>query len=265
MTEIQMFRPSPKGEVTLADGRMQIVFRRSYRKPIEKVWAALTTSERLADWFGAAEVDLRPEGKFRFTYPGGYSVEMQITRLDAPRVLAWAWKIDDIDTSVLFELTPSRLMSRYNAWQNASLVTAADGLSGEARWEDRGAFFQSIAATLNHLYWADALTLERLQGNERPEETIRHSLTNPADWEDFKQRRLQRDAEIEAWSARLRDADLEGTLVWYPGDGSTRIKKPKAVCVMQLFNHQTHHRGQVHAMLTAAGARPEPTDLYLLG
>ena len=128
-----------------------------------------------------------------------------------------------------------RLMSRYNTWQNASLVTAADGLTNEDRWKDRGAFFKSIAATLNHLYWAD-----------------------------FKALRLQRNEEIEEWSARLRDADLDGMLVWYPGDGSTRIEKPKALCVMQLFNHQTHHRGQVHAMLTAAGAKPEPTDLQML-
>lgn len=157
-----------------------------------------------------------------------------------------------------------RLMSRYNTWQNASLVTAADGLTNEDRWKDRGAFFRSIAATLNHLYWADALILERLKGNARPEDTIRHSLTSPSDWADFKALRSQRNAEIEEWSARLRDADLGGTLVWYPGDGLTRIEKPKALCVLQLFNHQTHHRGQVHAMLTAAGAVPEPTDLQMM-
>ena len=113
-------------------------------------------------------------------------------------------------------------------------------------------FFQSIAATLNHLYWADALILARLKGNERPEETIKHSLTRPSDWADFKALRLQRNEEIEEWSARLRDADLDGMLVWYPGDGSTRIEKPKALCVMQLFNHQTHHRGQVHGRETGA-------------
>ncbi|MEY9357850.1 putative damage-inducible protein DinB [Bradyrhizobium yuanmingense] len=157
-----------------------------------------------------------------------------------------------------------RLMARYNTWQNASLVTAADRLTHEDRWKDRGAFFRSIAATLNHLYWADALILERLKGNARPEETIKHSLTSPSDWEAFKALRLQRNEEIEAWSARLRDADLNGMLVWYPGDGSTRIEKPKTLVAIQLFNHQTHHRGQVHAMLTAAGAEPEPTDIHHL-
>jgi uncharacterized damage-inducible protein DinB len=157
-----------------------------------------------------------------------------------------------------------RLMARYNTWQNTSLVAAADGLDHEDRWKDRGAFFRSIAATLNHLYWADALMLERLKGNARPEESIQHSLTSPSDWDEFKALRSRRNEDIEAWSVRLRDADLNGMLVWYPGDGSTRIEKPKALCAVQLFNHQTHHRGQVHAMLTAAGAKPEPTDLHLL-
>lgn len=157
-----------------------------------------------------------------------------------------------------------RLMSRYNTWQNTSLVTAADALTERARHEDRGAFFRSIAATLNHLLWADALILQRLKGNERPEESVKHSLTNPSNWNEFKALRSNRDAEFEDWAARLIDADLDGIVVWYPGDGSTRFEKPKALCAAELFNHQTHHRGQVHAMLTAAGADPEPTNLSML-
>jgi len=157
-----------------------------------------------------------------------------------------------------------RLLARYNAWQNSSLVTAANGLTDAQRRLDRGAFFQSIAATLNHLYWADALILERLKGNERPEETISHSLIEPSDWTEFKALRSERDADITEWAAGLDDTDLIGTLVWYPGDGSSRMEAPKALCAVELFNHQTHHRGQVHAMLTAAGAHPQPTNLSVL-
>ncbi|MBP0579348.1 DinB family protein [Labrys sp. LIt4] len=157
-----------------------------------------------------------------------------------------------------------RLMARYNTWQNTSLVTAADGLTHQDRWKDRGAFFRSIAATLNHLYWADALILQRLKGNERPEDHIEHSLTSPSDWDEFKTLRSRRDEEIEAWAARLLDADLAGMVAWRPGEGSTRVEKPRALCVMQLFNHQTHHRGQIHAMLTATGTLPGPTDLEML-
>ena len=154
-----------------------------------------------------------------------------------------------------------RLLARYNNWQNTSLITTADGLTDAERWTDQAAFFKSIAATLNHLYWADALILERIKGNQRPQDTITHSLTSPSDWAEFKGLRAQRDAEIEQWAMGLASTDLSGVVAWYPLDGSERIEMPKATCIVQLFNHQTHHRGQIHAMLTAKGAEPEPTDI----
>jgi uncharacterized damage-inducible protein DinB len=157
-----------------------------------------------------------------------------------------------------------RLLARYNNWQNSSLITAANGLTDTERWLDRGAFFKSIAATLNHLYWADALMLERIKGNERPQDTVTHSLTSPSDWFEFKDLRARRDAEIEQWAASTTNADLNGVVRWYPPDGSAKIEMPKAICVVQLFNHQTHHRGQIHAMLTATGAEPEPTDIPVM-
>lgn len=157
-----------------------------------------------------------------------------------------------------------RTMARYNRWQNRSLMSAADTLSSEARNLDRGAFFGTIPATFNHLYWDDALWLQRFAGNERPEDSLEVSLAEPEDWEAFKALRVDRDVEIESWAASLQSSDLEGLVAWYPAGGDVRIEKPRALCVMHLFNHQTHHRGQIHAMLTAAGAEPEPTDLPML-
>src|SRR5260370_1362854 len=101
-----LLRDAPKGEVTVKDDRMQVVFRRRYAKPVAKVWAALTTPERLEDWLGAANIDLRVGGTLRLTFANGKSNEMIITRVEAPHVLGWSWTIDDLDTSVLFELAP---------------------------------------------------------------------------------------------------------------------------------------------------------------
>lgn len=157
-----------------------------------------------------------------------------------------------------------RLMARYNSWQNANLTTAADRLTDAERRADRGALFGSIVATFNHLYWADALMLARLRGDPRPERYILHSLTEPAEWEAFKDMRARRDAAIEAWAQALKDADLQGSTVWYPGDGFQRNERATALCAAGLFQHQIHHRGQVHAMLTAAGAEPGATDLMLM-
>ncbi|APX14178.1 DinB family protein [Tateyamaria omphalii] len=156
-------------------------------------------------------------------------------------------------------------MARYNAWQNASLVAAADGLSDAARWQARGAFFGSIARTFNHLLWDDALWLARFDGDERPEMRVPVSLETPSDWDAFKALRGARDAEVSAWAEGLSVADLDGVISWYPGGGDVRVEKQAPVCFAHLFNHQTHHRGQIHGMLTAAGAVPEPTDLPMLG
>ncbi|KPA20403.1 DinB family protein [Shimia sp. SK013] len=157
-----------------------------------------------------------------------------------------------------------RVFARYSTWQTTSLVSAADTLTHAQRWQDRGAFFGSVAATFNHLYWADALMLERLRGNERPQDVIFHSLTSPSEWRDFKILREDRDREIGDWASGLSDGDLTGNIGWFPPDGSKRVEMSKALCVVQLFNHQTHHRGQIHAMLTAAGACPAPTDMTAL-
>ncbi|WP_299751667.1 DinB family protein [uncultured Tateyamaria sp.] len=158
-----------------------------------------------------------------------------------------------------------RLMARYNAWQNRSLVAAADTLSDGERWQDRGAFFGSIAATFNHLLWDDALWLARFTGEARPELNVPVSLEAPREWEAFKKLRTARDAEVTAWAGGLASSDLQGVIAWYPEGGDVRVEKPATVCFAHLFNHQTHHRGQIHGMLTAAGARPEPTDLPMLG
>ena len=101
-----LLRNWPKGEVTVQDGRLQVVFRRRFAKPVAKVWAALTTPERLQDWFGAAKIDLRVGGTLRLSFANGKSMELGITRVEAPHVLGWSWVIDGLDTAVLFELAP---------------------------------------------------------------------------------------------------------------------------------------------------------------
>jgi uncharacterized protein YndB with AHSA1/START domain len=101
-----LLRDAPEGEVTVKDDRMQVVFRRRYTKPVAKVWAALTTPERLEDWFGAANIDLRVGGTLHLTFANGKSAAFSITRVEAPHVLGWSWMIDGLNTSVLFELAP---------------------------------------------------------------------------------------------------------------------------------------------------------------
>jgi len=131
----------------------------------------------------------------------------------------------------------SRILPTYVPLQHLAeclVGNCRDGLTNEDRWKDRGAFFQSIAATLNHLYWADALILERLKGNERPEETIKHSLTSPSDWNDFKALRLQRNEESKSGPQDCWMRTWTGCLLvswgWFHSD-----REAKTLCVMQPF------------------------------
>ncbi len=97
---------APNGVVTTTNDALQVVFHRRYRQPVEKVWAALTTPERLADWFAEAEVDLRVGGVIRLGWNGVHKTDVTITICDAPNTLAWIWEIAGRATLVRFDLAP---------------------------------------------------------------------------------------------------------------------------------------------------------------
>jgi uncharacterized damage-inducible protein DinB len=152
-------------------------------------------------------------------------------------------------------------MARYNRWQNENLYGAADALSDAERQRTRGAFFGSIHATLNHLLWGDRIWMSRLAGTPRPEGGIPQSVSLYADWNDLKRERAAFDTVIIDWADQLEDASLAGELTWFSGAIKAEVRKPKWLLVTHMFNHQTHHRGQVHCMLTQAGSKPGDTDL----
>jgi uncharacterized damage-inducible protein DinB len=164
----------------------------------------------------------------------------------------------------MISITHLRTMARYNQWQNNSLYGAADGLTDTARREDRGAFFKSIHGTLCHLLWGDSIWMHRFAGTPKPEGGIKETPYFVAEWEALRQRRGETDNTILAWVDGLDPAWIEGDLTWFSGAMGKEMTRPRWLLLTHFFNHQTHHRGQVHAMLTAAGARPQDTDLMLV-
>jgi uncharacterized damage-inducible protein DinB len=157
-----------------------------------------------------------------------------------------------------------RTLARYNAWQNDNLYGAAAGLDDAARRQPRGAFFGSIHGTLCHLLWADRIWLHRFAGTPKPSGGIRESALLVEGWDDLAAARRDFDATIAGWAADLSADWLAADLTWFSGAVGREMRKPAWFLVTHMLNHQTHHRGQVHAMLTAAGARPGDTDLMLV-
>ena len=159
-------------------------------------------------------------------------------------------------------LSHIRYMARYNIWQNDSIYGTADTLTDPQRREDRGLFFRSIHETLNHILWADKVWMSRFSDVPPPEAPgIPGSTSQFDDWEALKQARISFDTTVKSWTDSLSEADIEGDLSWYSGAMQADITKPLGVLIAHMFNHQTHHRGQVHAALTGFGAKPQDTDM----
>ncbi|MBV7407906.1 DinB family protein [Maritimibacter sp. DP1N21-5] len=158
----------------------------------------------------------------------------------------------------------ARRMARYNAWQNDSLIAAADRLSQDARRLDRGAFFGSIEATFLHILWADRMWMSRLAPGQVDAPATRPPANATDDWDRFRQERAEMDGMIEAWAHAMDEAAFAVPLTWYSGIQKRQVTEARSFIVTHVFNHQTHHRGQIHAMLTAAGVIPEDTDLMLM-
>lgn len=156
----------------------------------------------------------------------------------------------------------ARMMAAYNTWQNQNIYDAASRLPESQLTADRGAFFKSISQTLNHILWADEMWLHRLSGRKKPAAaTLADGLSQWPDWTNLKSARTNLDADITRWAAELKPTDLSGDLNWVSGATGEAMTTPRTAAIVHMFNHQTHHRGQVHAILTGFGIKPGPTDL----
>ncbi len=153
-------------------------------------------------------------------------------------------------------------MARYNKWMNDKIYASAAQLSDEERKRDRGAFFKSIHATLNHILWADQIWLHRLAGAPKPAaNSIGDSVAQFAGFADMTRERRAFDQVILDWAAALDATTLAEDFSYYSAASGRQIVKPRWLLVTHMFNHQTHHRGQVHCLLTQCGLNPGDTDL----
>ncbi|MEQ9259124.1 MAG: DinB family protein [Roseovarius sp.] len=164
-------------------------------------------------------------------------------------------------------ITPEycRMMARYNAWQNRQIELGLQGMSLEALKADHGTFFGSILGTLNHLLWGDAIWMSRFdRGFEKPAGGIKESVDLCPTLGTWSAERFRLDAQIAAWAEDLHAVDLAGRFTFTSAVLGGEVSRPIALCVVHMFNHQTHHRGQIHAMMTRTGLDAPVTDLFLM-
>jgi len=164
----------------------------------------------------------------------------------------------------MFGGTYALLMAEYNAWMNDKTYEGCARLSDEERRRDRGAFFKSIHRTLNHLVWGDRAWLARFNGKTYGPPGPFAGTDLYDDFEALRAARGEMDQEILTWARGVTQAQLDEPMTWTSKVYGFTQTHPRWVQVVQMFNHQTHHRGQVHAMLTAAGVDIGATDVPLL-
>ena len=149
--------------------------------------------------------------------------------------------------------------ARYNRWANRRLYEAAAGLTDAEYRADQGAFFRSMHGTLNHLLVTDRVWMQRITGRGDAPDRLDAIL-----FEDLPSLRAAREAEdarIIAHVAGLGEAELAGVIRYRRVSTPEVFEQALAPALAHLFNHQTHHRGQAHCILTRLGKPGPALDL----
>lgn len=163
-----------------------------------------------------------------------------------------------------------KMLGRYNQWLNSKIYLAASRLSEKDLVENHDAFFGSILGTLNHIMVGDIIWLKRFA--KHPSSRVSLSgvteLPNPTsldqiickDFANLHNQRIWLDKLIIDWLNEITDSDLDNIIDYKTTMGETH-RKQYASLILHLFNHQTHHRGQVSTLLSQLGIDIGATDL----
>ncbi|MGY9057619.1 MAG: DinB family protein [Alphaproteobacteria bacterium] len=144
------------------------------------------------------------------------------------------------------------LLAKFNTWANTRVLNAAAGLPATEISKDRGAFFGSILGTLNHIYLVDLLYQDRIEGRRSTFKGLDDILH--ADIAKLAKAQSEIDTYYRAYADGLSESDLAGEIVFTTLlDEPEEWRVPLMVYLTNLAQHQVHHRGQAHALLSQAG------------
>lgn len=152
-----------------------------------------------------------------------------------------------------------QMLARYNRAANERLYEAVAALDDTAYRKDRRAFFTSIHGTLNHILVGDRIWLTRFEGGTAPLGGLDAILYD--EFDALRAARIAEDDRIDHFAESLSQAALDADFESI-NSGGVRYVDPLKQLVTHMFNHQTHHRGQVHHMLSDAGIDPPSLDMH---
>ncbi len=155
--------------------------------------------------------------------------------------------------------------ARYNEWANNRLYNALKSMTDSERREDRKAFFRSIHNTMNHILLADLLYRQRLEKKPITFNSLDEIVHE--DFEDLENAHRSNDKWYSELCMGLTEKDLDSDFSFKAVgmDKDEYYALPLKVCLTNLFQHQIHHRGQVHHMISHANYDPPPLDIVKFG
>jgi len=151
------------------------------------------------------------------------------------------------------------IKARYNRWMNDQLYTVCAEMSDDERKLDMDAFFGSIHGTLNHILLADRVWLGRLRGQPFKVAGLNQELY--ADFQALAREHRQTAADLEDLVLAMRPEHLDAPLTYTSLSVPQQKTHTRGFILLHLFNHQTHHRGQVTALISRLGHDFGVTDL----
>ncbi len=151
------------------------------------------------------------------------------------------------------------MFAGYSGWANERLYAAAARLPDADYRRDHGAFFRSVHGTLNHILVGDRIWMHRFTGAGEPPRSLDAILHD--EFEPLRSARRAEDERILQYINGLSEAGLAGTIRYRTISNPADIEQPLAPALAHFFNHQTHHRGQAHALLTRILGEAPSLDL----
>jgi uncharacterized damage-inducible protein DinB len=153
------------------------------------------------------------------------------------------------------------MFAGYNAWANERLYEATSRLSDADYRADQGAFFKSMHGTLNHILVADRIWMHRFTGEGALPQSLDAILYE--EFEPLREARRVEDERIVAYVRGLTDADVASDIHYGTISQPAKFVQPLSSALSHVFNHQTHHRGQAHCLLTKVAGEAPSLDLIL--